>query len=119
MGWIKGKSMIWIDRISTPFLVAQLCLLWSVAAFAHTPKIFPDGDVSNVEATVKHSDHGCWVLDTKYGWLETTNLDPKFEIENLKVLATVHRRKDVASGCMVGRAMVTITSIKRIGADTK
>lgn len=105
-------------RSSSRFSVS-LFLLWTVAAFAQTPKIFPDGDVHDVEATVKHSDYGCWVLDTKYGWLETTNLDPKFEIENLKVVATMHRRKDVASGCMVGRAMVTITSIKLIGADTK
>ena len=94
-----------------------LGLFLAIPTFAQTDAVLPDAEVANVEGIVKFIgvNSGCWVLETKFGRLETTNLDQAFKVDNLKVIATVRRRSDLASTCSVGRAIVTISHISLAG----
>jgi hypothetical protein len=96
-----------------------MALSTASTGYAGDPPKIPEGNIPNVEATVNHSPMGCWVLQTKFGLLEPTNLTPEFEVENLKVIVTIRERVDLATTCMVGKAILTISNISRSADSTK
>jgi hypothetical protein len=89
-----------------------------LTACAQSARVLPPaGEVKvGVEGIVTFVkvDGGCWVLDTKYGRLQAVNLDRKYQVEQLRVVASVRRRSDLASTCMVGDAIVTISEIAKV-----
>jgi hypothetical protein len=106
---------MWLPKMTGVLIASTI----ASAALADEPPKMPDGAILNVKATVNHSVLGCWVLETQFGRLEATNLAPEFEVENLKVIVTIRKRLGVATTCMVGRAIVTISSIARSGDTGK
>jgi hypothetical protein len=79
------------------------------------PQTIPKGDVHSVEAVVHAPGFvgGCWLLTTKYGHLDPTNLEPEYKIDGLKVMVSFRKRDDLASTCMQGVGIVTLSNISR------
>ena len=93
-------------------LSAFVLILFGSAAFSGEPEKIPLGEIQSVEAVVHAPKFvgECWLLTTKYGPLEPTNLDSEYKNEGLKVLVSFRRRDDLATACMMGR-IVTLSSI--------
>jgi hypothetical protein len=89
-------------------------VLLSAAAFGQMKVQLPEGMVESVEAVVNAPKYpgACWLLTTKYGRLEPTNLTSEFKVDGLKVIISFSKRHDLASSCMMG-SIVTLSSIAR------
>jgi len=105
-------------RFAPPPTFAAFILLVSFTAISSEPDHFPVGDVSSVEAVVHATafNGACWLLSTKYGPLEATNLGPEYKDDGLKVIISFRKRDDLASTCMMGW-IVTLLSISRETAN--
>ena len=104
-------------RHGLPWVLASfVLLLLSATGYGQQNAQLPDGDVKSVEAVVHAPGYtgACWLLITKYGRLEPTNLTPEFKIDGLKVVISFTTRHDLASACMMG-SIVTLSSIVREG----
>jgi hypothetical protein len=104
-------------RLSPPSKLPALTLLFlGFTASSGEPETIPAGDVHSVEAVV-HAlafvGDACWLLTTKYGQLEPTNLEPEYQSDGLKVIVSFRKRGDLASTCMQGVGIVTLSSISR------
>jgi hypothetical protein len=108
-----------IIRLTIRLRMTVIVLLLSLGtAFSASQPPLPYNQSVATEATVRLVFMPCWVLDTKYGRLEPTNLDGKFKIDGLKVFVTVRPRDDVATTCAVGDEIVTVLNIARVDAAT-
>jgi hypothetical protein len=97
-----------------PILTAFLLSLLASPVFSEELEKFPIGDVQTVEAVVHAPafNGACWLLITKYGPLEPTNLEPEYRKDGLKIVVSFRKRSDLASTCMMGR-IVTLLSTSR------
>jgi hypothetical protein len=95
------------------FLASTLLFL-GFPASSGEPETIPKGDVHSVEAVVHAPGFigGCWLLTTKYGQLDPTNLEAEYKIDGLKVMVSFRKRDDLASTCMQGW-IVTLSNISR------
>jgi hypothetical protein len=91
-------------------------LLFLGTAFSASQPPLPFNQIVSTKATVRLIFRPCWILDTKYGRLEATNLDAKFKIDGLKVFVTVQPRNDLATTCAVGDEIVTVLKIAKVEA---
>jgi hypothetical protein len=89
-------------------------LLLGVAAHGQLGAQPPEGTVESVEAVVHAPEFSgaCWLLTSKFGRLEPTNLAPEFKVNGLKVIISFSKRHDLASTCGMGW-IVTLSSIAR------
>jgi hypothetical protein len=71
-----------------------------------------------LSATVKFIalEGGCWMLDTKHGLFLASGLPNEFKVNGLKVTARVQLAESQAHYCPMGRGIVVVSRVARLGA---